>query len=99
MLFVHDNATKIPGLAGEGVSPIVWVSCATTLQDIMAGSGLGVFAPDVKSKNLPCANYYLPGFCITLRRGHYFTIVEGDHHIERPVLTKLSFTGTRVQAA
>jgi hypothetical protein len=82
VLSVHDSATKILGLAGEGDTPAVWVSCAATLQDIMAGSGRGVFAPDAMSKNLPGAKYYLPGFCITLRWDHYFTTVEGVHHME-----------------
>jgi len=82
VFFLNDNATKIMGLTGEGVSSVVWVSCAATLQDIMAGSGRGVFAPDAGSKSLPGAKYYLPGFCITLRRDHYFTTVDGAHHME-----------------
>jgi hypothetical protein len=82
VMFVHDNSTKITGLAGEGDSPVVWVSCEATLQDIMVGSGRGVFAPNATSKNLPCAKYYLPGLCITLRRDHYFPTVKGAHHIK-----------------
>jgi hypothetical protein len=82
VFFLNDNATKIMGLTGEGVSSVVWVSCAATLQDIMAGSGRGIFAPDAKSKNLSGAKYYLPGFCIKLRRDHYFTTVGGARHME-----------------
>jgi hypothetical protein len=46
------------------------------------GGGRGVFAPDVKAKNVAGAKAYLPGFCITLRKDHHYTIVSGAQHVE-----------------
>ena len=80
MLFVHDNATRILGVGGKGMSPVVHVSCTATLRGIMTGSGTGrgVLAPDAKSKSLSGAKAYLTGFCITLRQDRYYTIVAGS---------------------
>jgi len=84
VLFVHDNATRILGSRGDGASPIVYVSCADTLRDIMAGngSGRGVFAPDTRAKCASGSKAFLPGFCISLRRDHHFTTAAGVHHTE-----------------
>ena len=84
VLFLHDNATRILAGGGGGMSPIVHVSCAATLRDIVAGNGTGrgVFAPDVRAKNATDAEAYLPGFCITLRNDHHFLTVAGAHHTE-----------------
>jgi hypothetical protein len=51
-------------LGGDVLGPIVHVSCAATLRDIMAvnGGGCGVFALDVKAKIVSGAKAYLPGF-------------------------------------
>jgi hypothetical protein len=84
VLFVHDNATRILGCRGDALSPIVYVSCAATLRDIMAGNGTGrgVFAPDTRAKSASGAKAYLPGFCITLRKDHYFTTATGAPQME-----------------
>ena len=69
---------------GGGLSPIVHVSCATTVRDIMAGNGTrhGVFVPDARAKNASGANTYLPRFCVTLRQDHHYTTAVGVHHME-----------------
>jgi hypothetical protein len=84
VLFVHDHATRILGVGSDGMSPVVHVSCAATLRDILAGSGTarGIFAHDANAKNQSVANAYLPGICITLKRGHYYTNVAGAQHME-----------------
>jgi len=66
------------------MSPVVHVSCGATLRDILAGSGSArdIFAPDGKAKNQAGAKAYLLGFCITLKRDHYYTIVAGVQHME-----------------
>jgi len=63
VLFVNDNATRILGGGGGGLSPIVHVSCAAIIRDNMAGkgTGCGVFALDVRAKNASGAKAYLPG--------------------------------------
>jgi hypothetical protein len=84
VLFVHDNATRILGGRGDGLSPVIHVSCAATLRDIMAGNGTGrgVFAPDARAKNTSGAKAYLPGFCITLRKDHHFITATGTPQVE-----------------
>ncbi len=81
---MHDNATMILGGRGDILAPIVHVSCATKLRDIMAGNRVarGVFAPDSRAKNASGAKAYLPRFCITLRTGHHYTTTAGVHHTE-----------------
>jgi len=66
------------------MGPVVHVSCVATLRDIMAknGGGRGVFAFDVKAKNVADAMSYLPGFCITLRRDHHYTVASRAQHVE-----------------
>ena len=61
------------------MSPVVHVSCVATLRNILAGSGTarGIFAYDAKAKNQSGAKAYLLGFCITLKRDHYYTNVAG----------------------
>ena len=83
---MHDNATRIMGMGGEGMSAVQHVSCAATLRDIMAGigTGRGVFTLDAKSKNLSGAKVYLPGFCITIREDHYYTTVTRAQHMRTP---------------
>jgi hypothetical protein len=85
VLFVHDNATRILATGGDAFSPVIHVSCAATLRDIMAGSGAtcGIFATDTKAKTLSRAKAFLPGFCITLRRDRSFTTVSGAHQVEQ----------------
>ena len=57
---MHDNATRILAALGDTCSPIIHVSCAATLRDIMAGSGSshGIFAPDARPKNQTGAKAY-----------------------------------------
>ena len=62
----------------------IHVSSAATLRDILAGRGTvrGIFHPYAKATNQAGANAYLPGFCITLKRDHYYTDVAGVQHME-----------------
>jgi len=85
VLFVHDNATRILATGSDALSPIIHVSFAATLRDIMAGSGAtyGVFAMDTKAKTHARAKAFLPGFCITLRRDYSYTTVSGVHQVEQ----------------
>jgi hypothetical protein len=64
------------------MAPVVDVSCATTLRDIMAGGGTRVLIPDSKSKDMPKSKAYLRGFCITLRKDHFFYTIAGKHQME-----------------
>ena len=84
VLFLHDNATRILGAGGNGLAPVVYVSCAATLRDIMAGSGevRGIFTPDTKAKNAAGAKAFLPGFCIELQQDHYYTTAAGAQQVE-----------------
>ena len=84
VLYVHGNATRILAAWGGTLGPVVHVSCAAALRDIMAGNsgGHGVFAPDARAKNVLGAKAYLPGFCIILRRDHRYESVSGAHHVE-----------------
>ncbi len=85
MLFVHDNATRIMATGDDALSPVIHVSCAATLRDIMAGSGAtcGIFATDTRTKMQSRAKAFLPGFCITLRRDHNYTTVSGAHQVDQ----------------
>ena len=85
VLFLHDNATRILANGGDGLSPVVHVSCADTLRDIMAGSGTtsGIFTTDTRAKMQSRAKAFLPGFCITLRRDHSYTTVAGARQVEQ----------------
>ncbi len=93
VLFVNDNATRILGGVGGGLSSIVHVSCAATIRDIMAGNGTGrgVFAPDVRAKNASGAKAFLPGFYITMRQDHHYTTAAGAHHMEPTGTYKAQF--------
>jgi hypothetical protein len=81
---VHDHATWILAAGSDAPGPVVHVSCAMTVRDIIVGNGggRGVFAPSVKAKNAADAKAYLPGFCITLRRDHHYTAFFGAHHVK-----------------
>ena len=81
VLYVHDNATRILAAGGDA---LVMHSCVATLRDIIAGNGggRGVFALDVKAKNVSGAKAYLPGFCIILHEDHHYTHVFGAQHVE-----------------
>jgi len=93
VLFVHDNATRIMGARGDGLSPVIHVSCAATLRDIMAGSGniRGVFVTDTRARNKSGSKAFLPGFCITLRRDHGYTTGAGAYHVEQAWAYKAQF--------
>jgi len=69
------------GLASP-LAPVISVSCADTLRDILSGNGIGVFEPDAKCMHLPNAKAHLPGFCINLYSEHAFTTAAGVHHVE-----------------
>ncbi len=64
VLFINDNASMILASVSAPLAPLVSVSCAHTLRDILAGRGSGVLEPDAKCKHLPNAKAHLPGFCI-----------------------------------
>jgi hypothetical protein len=64
------------------MAPVVRVSCAATLRDIMAGVGTRVFVPDSKSRDMPNSKAYFLGFCITLKKDHFFYTVAGMQQME-----------------
>jgi len=82
VLFIHDNASRIMASATGPLPPVVIVSCAYTLRDILAGNGSGVFEPDAKCRHLPNAKSHLHGFCIYLYDDHSYTTTEGVLHVE-----------------
>jgi len=73
ILYIHDNASKILANVTGPLAPVVNVSCADTLRDILARSGTWVFEPDARCKHLPNAKAHLHGFCIDLYNIHSFT--------------------------
>jgi hypothetical protein len=64
------------------MTPVVSVSCADTLRDILAGNGGGVFEPDAKCRHLPNAKASLLGFCIDLYVDHHYTTATGILQVE-----------------
>jgi hypothetical protein len=93
VIFLHDNASRIFASRGDVLSPIVHVSCAATLRDLLAGNGTGrgVFIPDARAKTTSGAKAYLPGLCITLRRELHYTTAAGAHHTEPAGLYQAQF--------
>jgi hypothetical protein len=93
VLFLHDNASRILASRGDVMSPIVHVSCAATLRDIMAGNGTGrgIFVLNARAKNTSRAKADLPGFCITFRRELHYTTAAGAHHTEHVELYQAQF--------
>ncbi len=79
VMFLHDNASRILASVIGPLAPVVSVSCADTLRDILAGNGTGVFEPDAKCRHLPNAKAHLPRFCINLSSEHSFTTSSGVH--------------------
>ena len=73
VLFIHANASKILSNVAGPLAPVVSVSSANTLGDILAGNGRDVFEPDAMCMHLPNAKAHLPGFYIDLYSGHSFT--------------------------
>jgi hypothetical protein len=82
VLFLNDNASRILAGISGGMAPVVSVSCADTLRDIISGSGCGVFEPDSKCRHLPNAKAHHPGFCIDLYTDHSYTSATGVLHVE-----------------
>ena len=80
---MHDHATRILGIGRNGMSPVVHVSCAATLRNILAESrtARGIFALDAKAKDQSGDKAYLSGIRITLKRGHNYTNVAGVQHM------------------
>ncbi len=70
------------GLGSGPLAPVINVSCADTLRDILAGIASGVFDPDAKYRHLPNAKAHLPGFYIDLYSEHAFTTSTSDVHVE-----------------
>jgi hypothetical protein len=64
------------------LAPVVSISYAETLRDILVGNGCGVFEPDAKCRHLPNAKAHLPGFCIDLYSDHSYTTATRVMHVE-----------------
>ncbi len=47
-MFINDNASMILAIASGPLAPVISVSCADTLRDILAGNGSGVFEPEYR---------------------------------------------------
>ncbi len=67
---------------GEPGAPVVSVSCADTLLDIIAENACGVFEPEAKCRNLPNAKVKLLGSCIDLQGDHSFTTTKSSFYVE-----------------
>ena len=82
VLFLHTNASRIlKGVAGP-LAPVVTVSCADTVRDILAGNNSGMFEPDTNCRHLTNAKAHLSSFYIDLVIDHSFNTTNGVLHIE-----------------
>ena len=99
ILFIHANASMILFDVAGSVAPVVSVSCAYTLGDILAGNGCDVFEPDARCRHLPNAKAHLPGFYIDLYIDHSFTNTSGVQYIEPAGSYLAQFRCTMVKVA
>ncbi len=82
VLFINDNASRILANVAGPLAPEVSVSCADTLEDILAGNGCGIFEPGAKCRHLPNAKAHLPGLCIDIYNEHSYITTTGVLHVE-----------------